>query len=182
MSLTSWESRLHHWCMSMRRPSIIMDDLVELVRECIMENWCFTVTELICHFMQIFHSHLLFRKLCARWMPKQLTSEHGSKVHGVSTDISAIVSWWRWRVSGPDYHRWWNLGCSHYPRNQATVNALASQWISLQYEIQADFAGEESAVHGVLGQTRHSPDQRWDGECWALLQNTGHSEQAAWDA
>ena len=56
-----------------------MDDLVELVRECIMENCHFTVTELICHFMQISHSHRLFRKLCARWMPKQLTSEHEAK-------------------------------------------------------------------------------------------------------
>ena len=66
------------------RPSIIMYDLEELVRELIMENRSFTITELSSHYQQIFHSflhkifteHLLFRKLCVRWVPKQLTPEH----------------------------------------------------------------------------------------------------------
>ena len=53
-------------------------------------------------------------------------------------------------------------------------------WISLQDEIQADF------VDAVFWYRRHYPhrlpDQRWDGECWALLRNTaeikkGDSEQ-----
>ena len=35
--------------------------------------------------------------------------------------------------------------------------ALASQWNSPQDEIQADFLGAESDIHGVLGQTGHSP-------------------------
>ena len=63
------------------------------------------------------------------------------------------------------------------------VNALASQWVSLQ-----DIVDVESNVHGVLGRMKHSPlrlaDQKWDGKCWVLLWNTaenatGHSEQAA---
>ena len=45
------------------------------------------------------------------------------------------------------------------------VNALASQWISLQDEIQADYVGAKSNVHGVLEQMGHSPhrlpDQRF---------------------
>jgi hypothetical protein len=69
------------------RPSIITDDLVELVRERIMENCHVTITELSSHVLQISRSllheivteHLLFRKLCARWVPKQLTSEHKTK-------------------------------------------------------------------------------------------------------
>ena len=68
-------------------PSIITDDLVELVRERIMENPRFTITELSSHYPQILRSllhkivteHLLFRKLCARWVPKQLTPEHTAK-------------------------------------------------------------------------------------------------------
>ena len=34
----------------------------------------------------------------------------------------------RQRVSGPDHHRWWNVGCTHYPRSQrigVTVDVLA---------------------------------------------------------
>ena len=49
------------------------------------------------------------------------------------------------------------MGCTHYSRNQAAVNALASQWISLQDEIKADFVGAESDGHGVLGQTGYYP-------------------------
>ncbi|PNF28924.1 hypothetical protein B7P43_G18320 [Cryptotermes secundus] len=66
------------------QPSIITDDLVELVREHIMENHRVTIAELSSHVPQISCSllheivmeHLLFRKLCARWVPKQLTPEH----------------------------------------------------------------------------------------------------------
>ena len=58
------------------------------------------------------------------------------KAHGVSIDISVPVPWWRRRVSRSDHHRWCHVDCAHYPRNQAAVNALASQWIFLQDEIQ----------------------------------------------
>ncbi|KAJ4426903.1 hypothetical protein ANN_26702 [Periplaneta americana] len=66
------------------RPSLINDDRVELVRQCIMENRRFTITELSSHFPQISRSllheivtkHLLFKKVCAWWVPKNLTPEH----------------------------------------------------------------------------------------------------------
>ncbi|GFV26930.1 uncharacterized protein TNCV_1753891 [Trichonephila clavipes] len=62
------------------RPSIN----VELMRQSVMENCCFTITELSSQFPQISRSllheiitkHLLFKKLCARWVPKNLTPEH----------------------------------------------------------------------------------------------------------
>ncbi|KAJ4429664.1 hypothetical protein ANN_21865 [Periplaneta americana] len=38
------------------RPTIITDDLVELVRERIMENHCFTITELSSQFPQMSRS------------------------------------------------------------------------------------------------------------------------------
>ena len=69
-----------------------------------------------------------------------------SKAHGVSIDISAAVPWWRRWVSGPDHHRWWNVGGTHYPKTQAAVNAL-SQSIFLQDEIQTDIVGAESDAH-----------------------------------
>ncbi|GFV69816.1 histone-lysine N-methyltransferase SETMAR [Trichonephila clavipes] len=66
------------------RPSLINVDLVELVRQRVMENRRFTITELNSQFPQISRSllheiatkHLLFKKLCARWVPKNLTPEH----------------------------------------------------------------------------------------------------------
>ncbi|PNF32058.1 hypothetical protein B7P43_G05746 [Cryptotermes secundus] len=91
---------VHRWCRQFSagrqsvhdekrsgRPSIITDDLVELVRERITENHHVTVTELSSHVPQISGSllheivteHLLFRKFCARWVPKQLTPEHKTK-------------------------------------------------------------------------------------------------------
>ncbi|PNF32050.1 hypothetical protein B7P43_G05731 [Cryptotermes secundus] len=82
-------------------PSIITDDLVELVRERIMENHRVTIAEFSSHILQISRSllheivteHLLFRKLCARWVPKQLTPGHKT-VHGVSIHISAVEFSW----------------------------------------------------------------------------------------
>ena len=74
--------RLVHEEESSRSPSIIMDNLMELVWERIMENHCFTIMELSSHFLQVSCSlhkivmEHLFRKLCTRWMPKQLTPEH----------------------------------------------------------------------------------------------------------
>ena len=70
---------VQHWCRQFtadwqhvhddecsRRPSIITDDLVELVQECIMENRCFTIMELSSHFLQISCSLLqkLLRSTC----------------------------------------------------------------------------------------------------------------------
>ena len=65
-------------------PSIITDDLVELVRERLMENRLFTIMELSNNFPQISRSllhkiitvHPLFIKLCDTWVPKRLTPEH----------------------------------------------------------------------------------------------------------
>ncbi|KAJ4435475.1 hypothetical protein ANN_18091 [Periplaneta americana] len=56
------------------QPSLINDDRVELVRQCIMGNRRFTITKLSSHFPQISRSllheivtkHLLFKKVCAR--------------------------------------------------------------------------------------------------------------------
>ncbi|GFY03456.1 HTH_48 domain-containing protein, partial [Trichonephila clavipes] len=66
------------------RPSVINDDLVELVWQRVMENRRFTITGLSSHFPQISRSllheivtkHLLFKKLCVRWVQKDLTPEH----------------------------------------------------------------------------------------------------------
>ena len=52
------------------------------------------------------------------------------------------------------------MGCTHYPGNQAVVNVLASQWISLQDEIQADYVSVENEAHGVLSQTGFNPRQQ----------------------
>ncbi|KAJ4445240.1 hypothetical protein ANN_07041 [Periplaneta americana] len=78
---------VRHWCRQFSegrqsvhdeersgRLSLINDDRVELMRQCIMENRCFTITELSSHFPQISRcllhdivtKHLLFKKVCAR--------------------------------------------------------------------------------------------------------------------
>ncbi|XP_035204385.1 uncharacterized protein LOC118179308 [Stegodyphus dumicola] len=88
---------MHRWCRQFSegrqsahneecsgRQSLINDDLVELVRQLVMENRRFTIMKLSSHFLQISQSllqeivtkHLLFKKLCARWVPKNPTSEH----------------------------------------------------------------------------------------------------------
>ena len=158
-------------------PSIIMEDLVELMKECIMENCRFTIMELSRRFSQISCSflhkvvteHLLFRKLCTRWVPKQLTPELKAKR---TKSALTFLQWYH--DEGDKVLDLISIGNEIWfahitPRKQATVNALASQWISLQDEIHADVVDVESDVHCVLGQMGHSPhqlsDQRSDGEC-----------------
>ena len=59
------------------RLSLINDDLIELVRQHTVENRRFMIMELSNHFPQILRSlvyeivtkHLLFKKLCVRWVP-----------------------------------------------------------------------------------------------------------------
>ena len=87
-----------------------------------------------------------------RWVPKQLTPEHKSK-----SMESALTLLRRYHDDGEKFldrsSQVMKRGLHTLPPiNQAAVNALASQWISLFDEIQADFVGAESDVHGVLGQ------------------------------
>ncbi|PNF19635.1 hypothetical protein B7P43_G01081 [Cryptotermes secundus] len=118
------------------QPSIITDDLVELVREHVMENRRVTIAELSSHVPQIsctlLHEivmeHLLFRKLCPRWVPKQLTPEHKTKC---MESAFTFLQWYR--DDGDEFldriitddETW----IAHFTPETKQVNALASQWI-----------------------------------------------------
>ena len=75
---------------------------------------------------QNFHIASVVQKTVQQVDAKATDTRTQSKVHGVSIDISAVVPWWRRQITGLDHHRWWNVGCTHYPRNQAAVNDLVS--------------------------------------------------------
>ena len=69
------------------RPALVNDDMVRAIEEKIRGNRRFTITSLSEHFPEISRSLLHeivsetlgYRKLCARWVPKQLTEEHKMK-------------------------------------------------------------------------------------------------------
>ena len=88
---------VRHWCRHFSgdhqsvhdeercgRPSLINDDLVELVRQHVMENRCFTIMDLSSLFPQISRSllheivtkHLHFKIWCARLVLKNLSLAH----------------------------------------------------------------------------------------------------------
>ena len=149
------------------RPSIITDDLVELVRECIVENCCFTVTELSRHFLQIscffLHNivmeHLLCRKLSTRWVPKQLTPEH--KVKCMESALT-FLQWYH--DDGNEFlekiiagDEMWVAHITPETKQHQTFGITVD--LSLQDKIQVDFIGAESDVHCVLGQVGHSSHQ-----------------------
>jgi len=66
------------------RPSLVNDDLVRKVNERVRDDRRFTISDLSLHFPQISRtvlydivsSHLVYRKVCARWVLKMLTEEH----------------------------------------------------------------------------------------------------------
>ena len=92
--------------MKSGHPSLITGDLVELMRQRIVENRRFTITELSSLFPQISRSvlheivtqRLLFKKLCARWVPKNLTPEHKMKRSG-----AALTFLQRYHDDGDDF-------------------------------------------------------------------------------
>ena len=73
------------------RLSIITDDLVELVQERIMENRCFTITELCSHFpllvAQNCHGSPVDQKIVRQVGAKATDTRTQSKAHGVSIDV-----------------------------------------------------------------------------------------------
>ncbi|GFV95486.1 uncharacterized protein TNCV_4574881 [Trichonephila clavipes] len=85
------------------RPSLIN---VELVRQRVMENRRFSITELRNQFPQISLSlshdivtkHLLFKKLYARWVPKNLTPEHKIQRLG-----AALIFLQRYHADGDEF-------------------------------------------------------------------------------
>ena len=65
-------------------PSLVNDDLVSKVNKRVRDDRLFTISDLSLQFPQISRtllydtvgSHLGYRKVCARWVPKMLTEEH----------------------------------------------------------------------------------------------------------
>jgi transposase len=103
------EQMVRHWCRQFSaagrqsvhdekrsgRPSIITDDLVELVRECIMENLRFTITELSSHFPLLVgrncHGAPGVQEIVRQVGAEATDTRTQNKAHGVSIDISAAV-------------------------------------------------------------------------------------------
>ena len=134
------------------RPSIITDDLVEFVQECIMENHRFTITELSSHFLllvaQNYHKvgYLLFRKLESALIFLQWYHDDGNKfldqiITGDETWVAHITP----ETKQQSMH-WHHSGSPCKTKFKQTLSAWK-----------------------VMGQMEHSPhrlpDQRWDGEC-----------------
>ena len=66
------------------RPSLLNGDLVRKVSGRVRDDRCFKISDLSLHFPQISRtllydivsSHLGYRKVCSRWVPRMLTEEH----------------------------------------------------------------------------------------------------------
>lgn len=88
------------------RPSILTDSLVEKIEEAVRGDRRLTLDELSVMFPQISRSLLHetitetlgFHKLCARWVPKQLTEQH--KLNRVATSKEFLE---RYELEGDDF-------------------------------------------------------------------------------
>ena len=89
------------------RPFFVNDDLVCNANERVRDDRRFTISYMSLHFPQISRillydivsSHLGYRKVCARWVPKMLTDEHKKTACCVCSDISdALSQGRRWHV------------------------------------------------------------------------------------
>jgi hypothetical protein len=87
-------------------PRVVTPDLVQQIEVKIRENGHFTITDLAEFFTnvsrkvvtRIVTENLHFRKLCARWVPKNLTPEHKTKCMG-----SALSFLERYKKDGDEF-------------------------------------------------------------------------------
>jgi hypothetical protein len=90
------------------RPSTsATEDSTEQVHAMILDNRRVTTDEVACHLLishgsvhEIIHNHLGFHKMCARWVPKQLTEEHK---HNCVTICRSLLN--RYRQEGDAFLR-----------------------------------------------------------------------------
>ena len=83
------------------RPSLVNDDLVRKFNERVHDNRCFIIFYLSLHFPQIsrtplydiVNSHLRYRKVCARWVPKIHTEEH--KTQCVACPLTFLMRYYK---------------------------------------------------------------------------------------
>ena len=77
------------------RPSIIIDDIVELVQEHIVKNIRFTITELNSHFLLLIaqncHGALVVQEIAHQVDAKATDTRTQNQLHGVIIDMSAVV-------------------------------------------------------------------------------------------
>lgn len=131
---------------------------------------CCIAKELHKHFLWISRSLLhkiavrfLFLKLCARWVQKNPHTWTQKLTHG------STLTFLQWYYNeGNDFLGRIITGDETYTVhlwNQAAVDALPSQWISVQDHIQADCVGVGTYVQCFLGLEGHSahlfPTQVW---------------------
>ena len=91
------------------RPSLVNNDLVRKVNDRVRDDRRFTISYLSLHFPHIsttllygiVSSHLGYRKVCARWMPKMLTEKHKKTACCMCFDISDVLSQGRRRHVEP---------------------------------------------------------------------------------
>ena len=62
------------------------DEMIQQAREMVLANWRVAISEVACSLQishgsayQIIHDELGFHKVCARWVPRELTAEHKRK-------------------------------------------------------------------------------------------------------
>jgi hypothetical protein len=68
------------------RPSTTTNEKIQQTREMVLANRRVTIDEVACSLQishgsayQIIHNELGFHKVCARWVPRELTAEHRRK-------------------------------------------------------------------------------------------------------
>ncbi|GFY09995.1 uncharacterized protein TNCV_3699561 [Trichonephila clavipes] len=106
------------------RPSVITDDLVNVVDEKICEDQRFTISTSALEFPnvgrttlhKVVSEKLKFRKLCARWVPRLLTEEHKLKRMVCALDFFWIDIIKKVINFREDCHRGRDMGFSHNPR------------------------------------------------------------------
>lgn len=102
----SGRTNVHHETGTSGRPSVITDSIVDLVRNALMSDRRLTISELCTKYNsvgratmhEIVTECLGFRKICARWVPKELTNNH--KENRMMTSLDCLT---RYEEDGDEF-------------------------------------------------------------------------------
>ncbi|KAJ4446940.1 hypothetical protein ANN_13642 [Periplaneta americana] len=147
------------------RPSLITEDLKTKVNDRILQDRRTSFDELHIAFPDISRSllgeivsqHLGYHKICARWVPRQLSDQH--KTQRMASSLTFLIRYHTdgdafldQIVTGDEI-----LGVSQHPRDQAPIMSVTSSLITQETEkIQTDSLNTKSHGYCLLGSQRCS--------------------------
>ena len=139
------------------RPSTSAD-LVPAIKDTVRSNRRVLLKELEEQFnlsqgsiWDIVHERLGYRKVCTRWVPRQLTEDHKKKTVWVHPSLIPSALMIMVRISWANHYWGWNLAAPVLSWDKSTIHSMETSRVSHRQKIQDINKHWEADGNCVLG-------------------------------